>query len=407
MLPIALLALQIIGQAITLPFSWLMFRIWDTAVRRLDKAKGAQGEPITNFVILVPAHNEEGSIATTVRSLRALDYPRQQFEILVIADNCQDQTANVARNEGAEVLERFHDTKKSKGFALEYALETLQKREHQPDAVVIIDADTTVDADLLKAFDRRLQSGQDWLQAYYTVSNSNDSWRTQMMRLGFAHFNGLWLLGQDTLGLGSALRGNGMAFSWNGLQRCPWQAYGLAEDLEFSWHLRMRGERVFFVPEVKVYGEMIDNNPAAVASQRLRWEHGRKQLRKTFGRTILRSRWPLGRRFTYWSDLNMPPLAGFALRLLLTLGIAILFYQTESTELIEGIQGICLGLAIGQLLNFAIYLTMPFVVMDIPRSYFKLFFIAPFYAAWKAGLWLKRAPATWVRTERKNRQGPL
>ncbi len=401
MLPIAFFALQIMCQAITLPFSWLMFRIWDTAVRRLQKAKEAEGEPITSFVILVPAHNEESSIATTVQSLKALDYPRQLFEILVIADNCQDQTASIARGEGAEVLERFHATRKSKGFALEYALETLQKRETHPDAIVIIDADTTVDPWLLKAFDRRLQIGQDWLQAYYQVSNSSDSWRTQLMHLGFAHFNGLWLLGQDTLGLGSALRGNGMAFSWKGLERCPWQAYGWAEDLEFSWHLRMNGERVFFVPEVKVYGEMIDNNPSAVASQRLRWEHGRKQLRKAFGPQILKKNWSLSRRFMYWSDLHMPPMAGFVMRLLLNLLSAIAFYQTESTELMEGIQGICLGLAIGQILNLGIYLLMPFIVMDVPRSHLRLFFIAPVYALWKAGLLLKRAPSTWVRTERK------
>jgi cellulose synthase/poly-beta-1,6-N-acetylglucosamine synthase-like glycosyltransferase len=401
MLPIALLVLQIICQAITLPFSWLIFRIWDTAVRRLQKAKEAEGEAATAFVILVPAHNEESSILTTVRSLKALDYPRQLFEILVIADNCQDKTASVARSEGVEVLERFHDTKKSKGFALEYALETLQKREIHPDAIVVIDADTTVDAGLLKAFDRRLQMGQDWLQAYYQVANSQDSWRTQLMHLGFAHFNGLWLLGQDTLGLGSALRGNGMAFSWIGLERCPWQAYGLAEDLEFSWYLRMHGERVFFVPEVKVYGEMIDDNPAAVASQRLRWEHGRKQLRKTFGKRILKTPGPLSRRFMYWSDLYMPPMAGFVMRLTLTLASAIAFYHTESTELLEGLQGICLGLAIGQIVNLGIYLLMPFIVMDVPKRYLKLFFIAPLYAIWKAGLLLKRAPSAWVRTERK------
>jgi cellulose synthase/poly-beta-1,6-N-acetylglucosamine synthase-like glycosyltransferase len=401
MLLFALLALQIICQAITLPFSWLMFRIWDTAVRRLQKASGAAAEPSTSFVILVPAHNEESSIATTIRSLKALDYPRQLCEILVIADNCQDNTATVARNEGAEVLERFHETKKSKGFALEHALETLQKRETHPDAIVIIDADTTVDASLLKAFDRRLQSGQDWLQAYYQVSNSNDSWRTQLMRLGFAHFNGLWLLGQDTLGLGSALRGNGMAFSWKGLERCPWQAYGLAEDLEFSWHLRMNGERVFFVPEVQVYGEMIDNNPAAVASQRLRWEHGRKQLRKAFARHILKKNWSLSRRFMYLSDLYMPPMAGFVTRLLITLIAALVFYRTEASDLMEGLQGVFLGLALGQLLNLVIYLFMPFIVMDVPKSYVRLFLIAPFYALWKAGLLLKRAPSTWVRTERK------
>lgn len=403
MLSIVLFVVQILCFALTLPFSWLMFRIWDTAVRRQQKSREVPGEATTSFVILVPAHNEEVSIAATVQSLRALSYPRQLFEILVIADNCSDTTAAVARAEGAEVLERFDDHKKSKGFALEYALETLQKREQAPAAIVVIDADTMVDAHLLTAFDQRLQMGQDWLQAYYTVSNSNDSWRTQMMRLGFAHFNGLWLLGQDSLGLGCALRGNGMAFSWAGLQRCPWQAYGLAEDMEFGWRLRMHQERVFFVPEARVFGEMIDNNPAAVASQRLRWEHGRKQLRKIFSQEIRQKKWPLNRKFLYLSDLYMPALAAYTARIGLTLLIAVLAYRTESNDFFEGFQGISLGIAIGQILNFGIYMTLPFFLMDIPGSYIKLIFIAPFYVLWKAGLLLKRAPAAWVRTARKNR----
>jgi hypothetical protein len=94
-------------------------------------------------------------------------------------------------------------------------------------------------------------------------------------------------------------------------------------------------------------------------------------------------------------------MAGFVTRLALTLLSAIAFYKTESTEMIEGLQGVCLGLAVGQVLKLAIYLLMPFIVMDVPKRYLKLFFIAPIYALWKAGLLLKRAPSTWVRTERK------
>jgi len=403
MLVLVLVILHIILQAMTLPFSWLMFRIWDTAIRRQHKARGAPLELVTHFVILVPAHNEATSIGATIKSLKDLDYPKHQLEIIVIADNCEDTTANIARQEGAQVLERFDQEKKSKGFALEYGLELLQKREKHPDAIVIVDADSLVDRSLLKAFDRRLQSGQDWLQAYYTVANADDSWRTQMMNLAFAHFNGVWLLGQDALGLGSALRGNGMAFSWKGLERCPWQAYGLAEDLEFSWRLRLAGERVFFVPEVRVYGEMIDRNPAASASQRLRWEHGRKQLRKTFFREIRQAHWSWARKFLCLSDLFMPALAAYTLRLGLILTTALALNAIDMSPFFEAWPGVFLGLALGQILNFGIYLLMPFFLMNLPKRYVKLIGIAPLYAFWKVGLLLKRAPAAWVRTERKKR----
>ncbi len=400
MLAILLFVLQLVCQLITLPFSWLIFQIWDRAVRRPQTLRGASAEPDTSFVILVPAHNEETSLARTIVSLQKLDYPKHLLEILVIADNCQDATAEVAVKAGAQVLERFDQSKKSKGFALEYALETLRKRAKHPDAVVVIDADSVVDPGLLLAFDRRLQGGHDWLQAYYTVANPDDSWRTQMMSYAFAHFNGVWLLGQDALGLGSALRGNGMAFSWKGLERCPWQAYGLAEDLEFSWRLRQSQEKVVFVPEVRVYGEMIDRNPAAIAAQRLRWEHGRKQLRQTFSREIWRGTGSKSRRFILLTDLYMPALAGYTARLLLTLASAIGFHAVELASPWDGLSSLFLGLALVQCLNFAIYIFMPFILMKLPKSYLKLFVLVPFYAVWKLGLMLKKAPAAWVRTER-------
>jgi len=198
----------------------------------------------------------------------------------VIADNCSDGTARVAREAGANVLERFDPARKSKGHALEYFFEHRSSTVSSVDAVVLIDADTVVDPGILCAFAATWAEGKDWVQCYYTIRNPDASWRTRMMTYAFSLFNGVWLLGQDQLGLSVGLKGNGMCFSSRGLTRFPWRAHGLTEDLEFSWMLRVAGERIHFLPGTRVCAAMPTQGGAAAMVQRRRWESGRKALRR-------------------------------------------------------------------------------------------------------------------------------
>src|SRR5262249_39063394 len=153
-------------------------------------------------------------------------------------------------------------------------------------AAVLIDADTNVDPGLLRIFDRALGEGKDWVQGYYTVRNPDASWRTRMMTYAFSLANGVWMLGLDRLGLGVGLRGNGMCFSRRGLRRVPWEAHGLVEDMEFAQILPVRGERVRFEPDARVFGEMVSRGGSGAASQRQRWEVGRRSLRGKFARPL-------------------------------------------------------------------------------------------------------------------------
>lgn len=368
---------------------------YKTSVRRNSKAP--------RFTLLVPAHNEELGIAATVGSLQALDYPRENFRILVIADNCSDQTAAVARACGADVLERFDDTKKSKGFALEYAIHRLRRDGDQiPDALVVIDADTRADPGLLQAFANRLVEGQEWMQAYYSVSNPDDSWRTRLMTIAFALFNGVWLAGQDKLGIGAALRGNGMAFAWRALERYPWKAYGLAEDLEFSWHLRLAGERVHFVPEAKVYGEIISDNAAASQSQRLRWEHGRRELRTIFGKELRAKTLPPFTRFLMDTDLTMPALSRLVAVTVLAFALGLVSLLSSpgptvqaSASLLVAINALALGLLF-------IYVSLAFLRFHLPIAYLRSLGKLPVYMVWKFFLIFQKTPKAWVRTQRKS-----
>lgn len=390
--------------AVMLRYQVLLALISQAALKHKSKERPLRDFP--RFIILVPAHNEEIGIAATLGSIHALDYPRSSYRVIVIADNCSDQTAKAARACGSEVFERFDADHKSKGYALEYALKKLQlDPTPAPDAIVVIDADTRVDRKLLQAFGNRLLEGEEWLQAYYSVSNPDDSWRTQLMTYAFGLFNGIWLSGQDVLGLGCSLRGNGMAFAWNALSRQPWRAYGLAEDLEFSWHLRVAGEAVRFVPEARVFGEIISGNQKASKAQRLRWEKGRAELKASFKSQISQMAVPKFKRWLLLSDLKMPPLSRW---LVLTLS-----GWAASLAAIFMAAGNNLGIAIGTLLlavyslaliYFTLYLSLPFTRLHLPWRYLMALTKAPFYILWKLMLMMSRTPAQWVRTERMKKE---
>ena len=271
--------------------------------------------PRTRFLVAIPAHNEEAGIAATVQSCLALEYPAELFQVVVIADNCDDGTALVARREGALVLERHDAARKSKGYAIEFLIEHLhQSGEFETlDALVLIDADSTVSAGLLRRFSELLESGTDWAQCYYTVSNPDESWRTRLLTYAFCLFNGVTPSGQFRLGLGAGFRGNGMCLSTKGLRRVPWICHGLVEDMEYSWTVRLAGEKIAFISDEHVKAVMLGHGGQGAAAQRRRWEFGRGELKKRLFGPIVRSQQlnPL-EKITSLIELTMPSMVAMA-----------------------------------------------------------------------------------------------
>jgi 1,2-diacylglycerol 3-beta-glucosyltransferase len=274
--------------------------------------KPRAGKTGTCFAFVVPAHNEELSIAQTIRSLSAVDYPTEQRRIVVVADNCSDRTAEVARSAGAEVLVRNNLAQRGKGYALALAFGELlaENVTTRIDAVVVVDADTTVSPNILQAFAAGLADGEKVLQATYRVANNDATWRTALMAVAFTCMHDVRSIGRERLKLSTGLRGNGMCFSVEALERVPHHAASLVEDVEHGLDLAAAGIRVAFVHEATVEAEMPEQAEES-ASQRTRWEHGRTKLRyERLPKMVLRAiatRDPVQADLAV--DLAIPPLA--------------------------------------------------------------------------------------------------
>jgi cellulose synthase/poly-beta-1,6-N-acetylglucosamine synthase-like glycosyltransferase len=225
------------------------------------------------FLVMIPAHNEELGLTSTLESLRQLDYPRNRYTILVIADRCTDGTAVVATAQGAECFERF-DGRPGKGAALAWGIQEARRAEIQFEAVVIVDADTLVDRSLLSAFNRKFQAGHKVQQGYNYISNPWASPFTRIIAVTGVLRNGRYYAGKTALGLPGMLTGTGMCLGADVLSQREWTAFSVGEDWELSVELLLHGEYIYFNPAAKTFAKESHNLQQA-SHQRLRWASGR------------------------------------------------------------------------------------------------------------------------------------
>jgi cellulose synthase/poly-beta-1,6-N-acetylglucosamine synthase-like glycosyltransferase len=356
------------------------------------KAIAAQADPRLRFAIVVPAHDEESGIAATVRSLLDLDYPRDLFRVLVVADNCLDGTALCARQAGATVLVRYDAERRGKGYALEHAFATIL-RDGAADAVVVVDADTIVSRNLLRAFSARLEAGELAIQADYAVRNPGDSWRTLLMSVALGLVHVVRPLARERLGLSCGLRGNGMCFARGALERVPHGAFSIVEDLEYGLRLGEAGIRVAYAVEAQVFGEMVSTARAA-ASQRRRWEAGRFAMARLHALRLLRDALRLRDevRLDLALDLLVPPLSMLAVPVLAGLAAAIAVKSGAALAVF----GACALFLVG-------YVFRGWMVSGSGARGLLALSCAPVFVVWKLAV-LAARPVTkdWVRTARED-----
>ena len=358
------------------------------------------GEPKLRFDVIVPAHDEEIGIAGTVASLRSVDYPAELFRVIVVADNCSDATAVRAEEAGATVIVRTDPDRRGKGYALKLAFDRTLA-DGVADAVVVVDADTLVTPNLLRAFSARFEAGAKAAQAEYGVRNPNASWRTRLMVIALATFHGVRSIGRERLRVSSGLRGNGMAFSREAIAAVPHEAFSLVEDLEYGMRLARAGYAVRYVPEARVAGEMVSSENAS-RSQRRRWEGGRVDMVRRHGWALVKEAFVKRDRviFDVAMDVLVPPLTYL-------FGLAIIGTGVAVACTLLGGRGYALaiapwGLSVTMIVS---YVLRGLVLSETgPRGLLDLAW-APVYIAWKLALSLsnpKRRREGWVRTARED-----
>ena len=233
------------------------------------------------FMCIIPAHNEEAVVASLVESLNELDYPKESYDIYVIADNCTDKTAEVAKKAGAIVYERHDPTKKTKGYALNWFLQQKIEEDAEYDALCIFDADNIVDKNFLKAMNKHLNQGEDVVQGYRDIKNPTDSWVSAGYAIFYWTMNRFYHLARYKIGLSPMLNGTGFMVKFEVIKPDGWDTKTLTEDIEFSLKRIIKGKKLGWATDAIVY----DEEPVGFKqswSQRTRWTVGHIQCMKEY-----------------------------------------------------------------------------------------------------------------------------
>jgi 1,2-diacylglycerol 3-beta-glucosyltransferase len=395
LLTIHIFLLATIGLLVVYLFMLSVFAACARVPGQLDTTRSRR------FAVLIPAHNEEFTIAPTITSLLELEYPAQHFDVVVIADNCTDRTADVARKSGTIVYERTNAELRGKGHALRWCFDRLLSGSDQYDAFVVIDADSVVSANFLTVMNHYLERGDTVIQASDLVKPQPGAWSSEMTRLGFTLYNYARPLGRRVIGCSTGLRGNGMCFAADVLRSHPWEAYTRTEDLEFGLSLLLAGIPVAFAPQAFVLATM-PQNPQLAESQRARWEHGRFPVIRTFGPILLNKTLRHGsfRSLDAFIDLITPPLINL---MAIVLGILLFTLALLFSGVVSMLPFAYIWTSMF-LLGF-FHMLIGLYASGADRSLYKALFHLPRYIAWKALLYLKLVrhgeTREWIRTERE------
>jgi len=371
--------------------------IFSQHMRKLAQTGAEPPASYADFAILIPAHDEEILLGTLLANLSALTYPRERYTVYVVADNCSDATAELARkSEQVHVYERFDQAKHGKGYALQWLMQELEADHRIHDAYVILDADSIVCPTFLLSMNRELLHGAQVMQACYSVLNATASPGSALRWIALTLVNYVRPLGRTALGGSSTLNGNGMCLSRDFLQRYPWQSFSLAEDYHYYLSLVERGERVQYVPDAVVRAQM-PTTFARMRTQDIRWESssgGRSLSVVAF--CLLKSgvrHWDFV-RIEALAELITPPLSILVAGCLLTFVLSLLIWLWP-------------GLLLSMLLvaGLLAYIGSAFYLMHPPRQVYMALFYAPSFMFWK--LWVyfvlsrsKKHTSEWVRTSR-------
>ena len=232
------------------------------------------------YAILIAARNEEKVITHLIKSIQAQTYPSEYYDIYVIADNCTDSTAEVCRQAGAYVYERFNKELIGKGYALDHLLEAIQM-EHADknyDGYLVFDADNLLDEHYLEEMNKTFSDGYRIITSFRNSKNYGDNWISAGYALWFLRESRYLNQSRMLLGTSCAVSGTGFLFHKDVLKKSNgWKFFTLTEDIQFSIYSIINGERIAMCETAVLF----DEQPTSFKQswrQRLRWSKGFLQV---------------------------------------------------------------------------------------------------------------------------------
>ena len=409
----------LIAVPICIGSGYLLFILISAATAPKRKGSSTARTSPLSATVVIPAHNEEDVILATLQSLAAVQPP---LPVVVIADNCTDRTAQLARDAGATVIERQNKDERGKGFALAYAFDLLMNESRSggallgsgADAYIVVDADTQVQPDFAVRLLAELPDDPAVpaaVQGRYGVMNGSDGWRAALMSAAFDLVNHVRLLAIDHAGGCLGLKGNGMAFTRGCLAQYPMTGRSVTEDLDYAMDLMQHGGiRVQYAPHAFVCAQMPVTGEQA-RSQRQRWEGGRYRVVRSRAPQLLKAVVKTGdlRFIGAMFELLQPPLAEQVAGSVGICSLALLCLMLGSP--FAGLALIAAGFSVVSIL---MYVFLGLGLAGAKKETFKALAFAPIYIVWKLVLYAigivsgRRtgkadtggADAEWVRTSR-------
>jgi cellulose synthase/poly-beta-1,6-N-acetylglucosamine synthase-like glycosyltransferase len=375
------------GSAILLMLTGLLLLESVVALTRRDRFVTYSSR--AKAVVLMPAHNESLGIAETLQPLAKVD--RDRIEIVVIADNCSDDTAQIARDLGVTVIERFDGDRRGKGFAMDHGLRYLEQRgQGLPEVVVFLDADCLVTVEALMLLVDQAAQTQKPVQSTYLMNLPEGSGPNQRVSaFAFLVKNWVRLRGLSAMGCPIVLTGSGMAFPWQVIAPMDLASGAIVEDMKLGIDLAIARHPVTLSP-AQVTSTLAQKSKAA-AAQRTRWEHGHMQSILTYAPQLLRAGLMQGRLdlLVFALDLCIPPLSLLVMMWVGMFSLTVALAGVVTLPLmISAAAGSCLVLAIviawagygRSVISLGQLVQIPFYILGKVPVYFK--FISDRQKAW-------------------------
>lgn len=378
---------------LAIPVAVFMVQVLASLLPYFDKPHPKTARP--TIAVLIPAHNEQLGIGATLESLQAQLVEGDR--IIVIADNCEDNTAAIARSYGAIAIERTDTENRGKSYALDYGIRYLEQN-NAPETVIIVDADCLVQpGSLNRLASLAVQKNRPVQALYLMYSPPNSSLKTKIAEFAWAVKNWARALGYHHLGLPCQLMGTGMAFPWALIQKANIASGHIVEDLKLGLELADQKHPPLFCPEA-VVTSVFPINTEGAKSQRTRWEHGHLGMIATEGPALfLKSlaQFNIG-MLALVMDMCVPPLALLTL-LVLTLALGGVILAGITHTLFPGFLAVLLLLILGGAVLLAWFKFGRSILTLASLGY------APIYMLAKIPLYLKflvRRQVEWVRSKR-------